>query len=115
MVSPWRGAASPPPTGCFRVVAAGSAGPERSVGGLRRGATRLRSPCRFAFHPGSAGPARSVGGLRRRGSPLLSASRVAVVQLLAALGARLVVGVVLRAPRVLPLEREAGRHRVPPH
>src|SRR3989442_1086436 len=35
--------------------------PARSVGGLRRGATRLRSSCPFSFHQGSRGrPARWV-------------------------------------------------------
>src|SRR3989454_147329 len=46
-----------------------------SVGGLRRGAPRLRSPCRFSFHPRAARPAPSVGGLRRGAPPLRSPCR----------------------------------------
>src|SRR5207249_2506990 len=37
------------------LIPPGLARPARSVGGLRRGATRLRSSCRFSFHPGSRG------------------------------------------------------------
>src|SRR2546426_816900 len=70
IVSTSRIAASSSTTRTFRVTVAGSAGPARSVGGLRRGAPRLRSPCRRSLHRRSAGPARSVGGLRR-GAPRL--------------------------------------------
>src|SRR3989441_3885519 len=70
IVSTSRIAASSSTTRTFRVTVAGSAGPARSVGGLRRGAPWLRSPCRRSLHGGSAGPARSVGGLRR-GAPWL--------------------------------------------
>src|SRR5216117_1426792 len=62
IVSTSRIAASSSTTRTFRVTVAGSAGPARSVGGLRRGATRPRSPCRRSLHRRSAGPARSVGG-----------------------------------------------------
>src|SRR2546430_1335775 len=62
IVSTSRIAASSSTTRTFRVTVAGSAGPARSVGGLRRGAPRPRSPCRRSLHRGSAGPARSVGG-----------------------------------------------------
>src|SRR5437016_2643040 len=62
IVSTSRIAASSSTTRTFRVTVAGSAGPARSVGGLRRGAPRLRSPCRRSLHRRSAGPARSVGG-----------------------------------------------------
>src|SRR5438034_5013759 len=47
------------------VILMGGAGPAPSVGGLRRGAARLRSSCRASFHGRTAGPAPSVGGLRR--------------------------------------------------
>src|SRR3989442_7826104 len=43
------------------LIPPGLARPARSVGGLRPGATRLRSSCRLSFHPGSRGrPARWV-------------------------------------------------------
>src|SRR5207244_9857460 len=45
--------AAPSPTA--RRSAPGLARPGRSVGGLRRGATRPRSSCRLSFHPGSRG------------------------------------------------------------
>src|SRR5206468_6605016 len=37
------------------LIPPGLARPARSVGGLRRGATRLRSSCRLSFHQGSRG------------------------------------------------------------
>src|SRR5207249_6699125 len=37
------------------LIPRGLARPPRSVGGLRRGATRLRSSCPFSFHAGSRG------------------------------------------------------------
>src|SRR5207247_4186539 len=37
------------------LIPPGLARPARSVGGLRRGATRLRSSYPFSFHPGSRG------------------------------------------------------------
>src|SRR5207249_6784544 len=37
------------------LIPPGLARPARSVGGLRRGATQLRSSCPFSFHPGSRG------------------------------------------------------------
>src|SRR5207247_1917324 len=52
------------------VIVTRAARPAPSVGGLRRGAPRLRSPCRFSFHRRAASPAPSVGGLRR-GAPRL--------------------------------------------
>src|SRR5712691_11445345 len=48
-----------------RVNVAGSARPVPSVGGPRRGATRLRSAWRFSFQTSSARPVPSVGGPRR--------------------------------------------------
>src|SRR5207244_4032890 len=43
------------------LIPRGLARPPRSVGGLRRGATRLRSSCPFSFHAGSRGrPVRLV-------------------------------------------------------
>src|SRR5207249_6869271 len=47
------------------VIVKGSARSAPLVGGLRRGATRLRSSRRSSFHPGSARSAPLVGGLRR--------------------------------------------------
>src|SRR3989441_654702 len=78
IVSTSRIAASSSTTRTFRVTVAGSAGPARSVGGLRRGAPWLRSPCRRSLHGGSAGPARSVGGLGRGGPSLRSPGRRSV-------------------------------------
>src|SRR2546426_267294 len=75
IVSTSRIAASSSTTRTFRVTVAGSAGPARSVGGLRRGAPRLRSPCRRSLHRRSVGPARSVGGLGPGGTPPPSPGR----------------------------------------
>src|SRR5207247_5207288 len=47
------------------LTVAGPPGPVRSVGGLRRGAIRLRPAGPFPFQTRSARPASSVGGLRR--------------------------------------------------
>src|SRR2546429_591433 len=46
-----------------RVIVERAARPAHSVGGLRRGAPRLRPACGFSFHPRAARPAHSVGGL----------------------------------------------------
>src|SRR5207249_36492 len=47
------------------IILTRSARPVRLVGGLRRGAARLRCTCRDSFHAGSARPVRLLGGLRR--------------------------------------------------
>src|SRR5437016_13990047 len=52
----WRRSSSTAVPPHFRhFIVEGLARPPRSVGGLRRGATRLRSSCRLSFHPGSRG------------------------------------------------------------
>src|SRR5439155_1474226 len=52
----WRRSSSTAVPPHFRhFIVEGLARPARSVGGLRRGATRLRSSCPFSFHPGSRG------------------------------------------------------------
>src|SRR3989441_640453 len=52
----WRRSSSTAVPPHFRhFIVEGLARPARSVGGLRRGATRLRSSCPLSFHPGSRG------------------------------------------------------------
>src|SRR6266700_5225848 len=60
------------------IIVAGPASPARSVGGLKRGAPRLRSARRLSFHRAPASPARSVGGLKRGAPRLRSARRVSL-------------------------------------